>query len=105
MTPHFFVIRTLRVENAEKDGPPKGKEVRVREVPNPDDKDKPFKYDAEYLLGFENIKMQLDLDLVRFIPAPVAEEKGKPAKAAVSTPAPAPAPAVAPAPAPTPTPN
>jgi len=77
--PHFFVIRTLRVENSNKDGIDKNREVTEREAPDPNDKEKAIKYDAEYMLGFEDIKMELDLDVVRFLPEPPAEEKTRPA--------------------------
>jgi hypothetical protein len=82
--PHFFIIRTLRVENANKDGIDRNREVVVKEEPNPDDKDKPVKYDAEYMLGFEDIKMELNLDIVRFLPAPESDEKAKPAKSSTA---------------------
>lgn len=82
--PHFFIIRTLRVENANKDGIDRNREVVIKEEPNPDDKDKPVKYDAEYMLGFEDIKMELNLDIVRFLPAPDSDEKAKPAKSSTA---------------------
>ena len=56
----------------------------VKEEPNPDDKDKPVKYDAEYMLGFEDIKMELNLDIVRFLPAPDSDAKDKPAKSSTA---------------------
>jgi hypothetical protein len=82
--PHFFTIRTLRVENFNKDGIDRNREVAIKEEPNPEDKDKPVKYDAEYMLGFEDIKMELNLDIVRFLPAPESDEKAKPAKSSTA---------------------
>lgn len=79
--PHFFVIRTLRIENESKDGPSKTIQPTLEEKPDPNNKDAPpIKTDAIYLLGFESVKLHAEIDLVRFIPAPTEGEKGKPAK-------------------------
>jgi hypothetical protein len=76
--PHFFVIRTLKVENEVKDGPAKNLQVALEEKPDPDNKEAPpIKYDAAYILGFEQVMAQIEIDLVRFIPEPPPEEKGK----------------------------
>jgi hypothetical protein len=106
--PHFFTIRLLRVENNEKDGPQKSVTVERKEVqPDPDNKATAYFQDAMFLLGNENVKLHLDLDLIRFLdlPAPPAE-KTAPGKAADKPGAKpkAPAPASTPtAPASTPT--
>jgi hypothetical protein len=104
-SPYFFIIRTLRIENELKDGPPKSVTVTEKEVtPNPEDKTSVYTQDAEFLLGNEKVKMHLDLDIVRFsdLPAEAAKTPGKPApkpavKPASGTGTPAPAPAPAPA--------
>lgn len=84
MAPHFFVIRTLRVENQLKDGPPKTQTVEVKEVEvtGADGKKTVIKHDAMYLLGNEQVKMYLDLDLVRFVAEPVAPAPKPSAKTA-----------------------
>jgi hypothetical protein len=77
-SPYFFVIRTLKLENEAKDGPPKNVDVKVEEKPDPNVKDgPPIKYDAAYVLGFEKVMVQLEVDLVRFIPD-VPDENEKP---------------------------
>ncbi len=100
--PHFFTIRTLRIENESKDGPPKSIKVEPKEEQeNPEDKSSPtFMRDATYLLGNEKVKMRLDLDLVRFVALPEELETGavKPAPKPAAAPKPATTPA-APAPA------
>jgi|GEM_PF-6786048 len=98
-SPHFFVIRTVRIENEKKEGPLKTITFVPQEItPDPNDKSSVYMQDAMYLLGNEAIKMSLDLDLVRFAAEPASAEKPagtksatKPAdvtaKPAVSTPA------------------
>ena len=94
MSPHFFIIRTLRVENEKKDGPPKNQVVTSEEVTAiPNDKNSVFLRDAMYLLGNEQVRMHLELDLVRFVAEPAAPEKAgtaKPTAAAASATTPAP---------------
>ena len=77
MAPHFFVVRTLRVENQLKDGPAKTQTVEVKEeeITLPDGTKKTIKHDAMYLLGNEQVRMSLELDLVRFVAEPAAPEK------------------------------
>ena len=85
MAPHFFVIRTLRVENQLKDGPAKTQTVELKEeeVTNPDGTKTTVKRDAMYLLGNEQVRMHLDLDLIRFVAeaAPAAKPSAKTANA------------------------
>ena len=74
--PYFFVIRTLKVENEAKDGPPKNIPVALEEKADPLNKDAPpIKTDAVFVLGNEQVKMQLELDILRFIPEPPEEVK------------------------------
>lgn len=82
MAPHFFVVRTLRIENEKKDGPAKTVQVTADEVqPDPNNKESVYVRDAMYLLGNEQVKMHLDLDVIRFVPEAVPAEKEKsPAK-------------------------
>ena len=75
--PHFFVIRTLRIENQLKDGPAKTQQVEIKEIQDPNNKDVVIKHDAMYLLGNEQVKMHLDLDLLRFVAEEAPAEKGK----------------------------
>ncbi len=82
--PHFFIIRTLRVENAVKSGIDKNLRVEIKEEANPENKDKPITLDAAYMLGFEDIKMELNLDIIRFLPEAEEETKGKPAKSSTA---------------------
>jgi hypothetical protein len=81
-SPHFFVIRALRVENEKKDAPSKGVTVQVdeKEETLPDGTKATVKRDAQYLLGNEKVKMSLELDVIRFADLPAAPEKGKPAE-------------------------
>jgi len=85
MAPHFFVIRTLRVENQLKDGPAKTQTVEKKEneETGPDGKKSVVIRDAMYLLGNEQVKMHLDLDLIRFAAetAPAAKPTVKTANA------------------------
>jgi len=76
-SPHFFVIRTLRVENQLKDGPAKTQTVELKEeeITEPDGTKKTVKRDAMYLLGNEQVRMSLELDLIRFVAEPAAPEK------------------------------
>ena len=82
MTPHFFIIRTLRVENQLKDGPAKTETVasEEKEETGPDGKKIVVVRNAKYLLGNELVRMHLELDLVRFEPeaAPAEKEKTAP---------------------------
>ena len=82
MAPHFFVIRTLRVENQLKDGPAKTQTVEKKESEEagPDGKKTVVIRDAMYLLGNEQVKMHLDLDLIRFV-----AEAASPVKTAAKT--------------------
>lgn len=77
--PHFFIIKTLRIENELKDGPDKNRQVEIKEESDPNNKDNVIKRDAMYLLGNEQVKLHLELDLVRFVPEEAPVEKGKPA--------------------------
>jgi len=77
--PHFFIIKTLRTENELKDGPDKNRQVEIKEESDPNNKDNVIKRDAMYLLGNEQVKLHLELDLVRFVPEEAPVEKGKPA--------------------------
>jgi len=85
MAPHFFVIRTLRVENQLKDGPAKTQTVEKKEneETGPDGKKSVVIRDAMYLLGNEQVRMHLDLDLIRFAAeaAPAAKPTVKTANA------------------------
>ncbi|HWB07216.1 MAG TPA: Amuc_1100 family pilus-like protein [Verrucomicrobiales bacterium] len=112
--PHFYAIRTIRVENSQKDGPPKSVVVEEKEVqPDPNDKSSVFRQDAIFLLGNEDVRMHLDLDLIRFSDLPAETEKTAPAKGSAKPvantakpPVKAPAPsATPPAPAETPAPS
>jgi hypothetical protein len=81
--PHFFAIRTLRIENESKDGPQKSVTVERKEIQlNPDDKTTVYMQDALYLLGNESVKMHLDLDLLRFSEPPAEAVKTAPGKSA-----------------------
>ena len=77
MAPHFFVIRTLRVENQLKDGPAKTQTVEIKEeeITLPDGTKKTIKRDAMYLLGNEQVRMSIELDLIRFVAVPSTPEK------------------------------
>lgn len=110
--PHFYAIRTLRVENNQKDGPPKSVVVEEKEVqPDPNDKASVFRQDAIFLLGNEDVRMHLDLDLIRFSDLPAETEKTVPAKGSAKPvantakpPVKAPAPSTTPPPGETPAP-
>ena len=75
--PHFFVIRTLRIENQLKDGPPKTQAVEMKEEPDPNNKEVTIKRDAAYLLGNEPVILHLDLDLLRFLDEEAPADKDK----------------------------
>ncbi len=80
-SPHFFIVRALRVENALKDGPAKTQTVAVdeKEEAGPDGTKIVVKRDAMYLLGNEQVKMHLEIDLIRFVAETAPAEKDKPA--------------------------
>lgn len=77
---HFFTIRTLKVENAMKDGPDKAVTVIMEEKEDPETKTT-VKRDAKYILGNESVTLYLDLDLIRFLdPSAEATPAATPAK-------------------------
>ncbi|MEN9283586.1 MAG: hypothetical protein RLZZ179_1079 [Verrucomicrobiota bacterium] len=77
---HFFTIRTLKVENAMKDGPDKAVTVIMEEKEDPETKTT-VKRDAKYILGNESVTLYLDVDLIRFLdPSAEATPAATPAK-------------------------
>ena len=80
-SPHFFIVRALRMENQLKDGPAKTQTVAAeeKEETRPDGTKVVVKRDAMYLLGNEQVKMHLEIDLIRFVADAAPAEKEKPA--------------------------
>lgn len=62
---YFFAIRSLRVENERKDGPPKGQAPAV-------DSSEKIKKDSDIVLGGEKIMVWIAVDLIRFLDPTVA---------------------------------
>lgn len=67
---YFFAIRSLRVENERKDGPPKG------QAPAADSSEK-IKKDSDIVLGGEKIMVWMAVDLIRFLDPTVAAADSK----------------------------
>lgn len=65
----FYAVRHVRIESENKLGPDKQKEVKIE-----DKKDGDYEYqvDAVYVLGGENIRAYVDLDIIRVLDAPAA---------------------------------
>jgi hypothetical protein len=116
--PYFMVLRLVRIENARTDGPTKDEIVQRRNSANqaasPDTAPKPAAEppkpgaapaaqlitpprpatpDAFDIMGREQLKVYMEIDYIRFRPAPKIEEE----ETSTDTPAPAGAPAPAPA--------
>lgn len=71
----FYAVRHVRIESVNKLGPDKNKEVTIQDVK---DGDKEYKVDAVYVLGGEDIKAYIELDVIRVIDTATAPAGDKP---------------------------
>jgi|GEM_PF-2551838 len=67
---YFYAVRSLRIENERKEGPPKG-------VAATSDSSEESKKDSVIVLGGEKVAVWLAVDLIRFLPPTVASADGK----------------------------
>lgn len=106
-SPHFLVVRLVRIENSRMDGPSKeeifqrrstaaaaatagGQAPATTEPPKPDAPQvipvpKPGTVDAFDVMGRETLKVYLEVDYIRFRPSASAEEEEAPAAAPAAT--------------------
>jgi hypothetical protein len=72
--PHFVNIRVVRVENQEKNGPPRAVDVREEEI-KPEGGGDPYILDAAFVVGDQAVRAYIDMDLLRFLPDESEEKR------------------------------